>query len=33
MTDMLVEYRKISVTAPVNYLIPERRTKRGKHTD
>ena len=33
MTDMLVEYRKINVTTPVNCLIPEKRKKRGKHTD
>ena len=33
MTDMLVEYRKINVTTPVNYLMPEKQTKNGKHTD
>ena len=33
MTIMLVEYRKINVTAPVNYFMIEKQTRRGKHTN
>ena len=33
MTDMLVEYKNINVTAPVNYFMPEKQTRRGKHTN
>jgi hypothetical protein len=33
MTDMLVVNKNINVTTPVNYFMPEKQTKRGKHTD
>ena len=33
MTDMLVEYRNINVTAPVNYFMIETQTRRAKHTN